>query len=90
MRSANEIMFPATFIALCLGSLHFIVIYLGYFHLSGSSDFGNVSRVVPSIKPTFGIGSVVRRNTVAFTEAAGTDTAHGRLLLIAIINCMVS
>lgn len=42
----------------------------------GSTDMGNVSYVVPSIHPMFGIHTTASNHTVEFTEAAGTVQAH--------------
>ncbi len=40
---------------------------------------GNVSQVVPSINPTFDIGTRAPHYSVAFQEAAGSHTAHGKV-----------
>ncbi|XP_077982359.1 peptidase M20 domain-containing protein 2-like [Glandiceps talaboti] len=50
---------------------------------TGSSDMGNVSHRVPSIRPTFSIDSPAIVKTPAFTQAAGTDSAHKRTLVTA-------
>lgn len=42
---------------------------------AGSTDMGNVSHVVPSIHPTFYIGTDVASHTRAFALAAGTLNA---------------
>lgn len=42
----------------------------------GSTDMGNVSYVVPSIHPMFGIHTTASNHTVEFTKAAGTVQAH--------------
>ncbi|XP_071958162.1 peptidase M20 domain-containing protein 2-like [Antedon mediterranea] len=42
----------------------------------GSTDVGNVSHVIPTILPTFSIGTSARNHTEAFAEAAGSDAAH--------------
>lgn len=39
--------------------------------LQGSTDFGNVSFVVPGIHPYFYIGSNALNHTEQYTEAAG-------------------
>ncbi|XP_014456034.1 xaa-Arg dipeptidase isoform X2 [Alligator mississippiensis] len=44
--------------------------------LSGSTDFGNVSFVVPGIHPYFYIGSDALNHTEQFTEAAGSEEAQ--------------
>ncbi len=38
---------------------------------SGSTDMGNVSHVVPSIHPHFGVGQAVKIHTREFTAVAG-------------------
>lgn len=47
---------------------------------TGSSDMGNVSQAVPSIHPTFGVGTMVVNHTPEFTGAANTDAAHESML----------
>ena len=47
---------------------------------TGSSDMGNVSQVVPSIHPTFGVGQMIFNHTPEFTAAAITDEAHDSML----------
>ena len=44
----------------------------------GSTDMGNVSYVVPSIHPYFGVGTTASCHTREFTQAANTDYAHER------------
>ncbi|KFV10802.1 Peptidase M20 domain-containing protein 2, partial [Pterocles gutturalis] len=44
--------------------------------LSGSTDFGNVTFVVPGIHPYFYIGSDALNHTEQYTEAAGSQTAQ--------------
>ncbi len=46
----------------------------------GSTDMGNVSLVVPSIHPMFGIASEAGNHNEGFTDAAGTPAAHGQML----------
>ncbi|KAM9354846.1 xaa-Arg dipeptidase-like [Pholidichthys leucotaenia] len=43
---------------------------------SGSTDFGNVSFVVPGIHPTFYIGSDALNHTEEYTKAAGAEKAQ--------------
>ncbi len=43
---------------------------------AASTDMGNVSYVVPSIHPFFGIPSAAGNHTPGFTEAAATPEAH--------------
>ncbi|KAI9491851.1 hypothetical protein BDB00DRAFT_830887 [Zychaea mexicana] len=43
---------------------------------TGSTDFGNISNVVPAIHPGFGIHTTASNHTKEFTEAAGTEEAH--------------
>ncbi|XP_063299638.1 xaa-Arg dipeptidase [Pelobates fuscus] len=45
-------------------------------NVSGSTDFGNVSFVVPGIHPYFYIGSEALNHTEAYTEAAGSKEAQ--------------
>ena len=47
---------------------------------TGSTDMGNVSQVVPSIHPTFGVGQMIFNHTPEFTAAAITDAAHTSML----------
>ncbi|KAM8778206.1 xaa-Arg dipeptidase [Rhynchonycteris naso] len=50
---------------------------------SGSTDFGNVSFVVPGIHPYFYIGSNALNHTEQYTEAAGSQEAQFYTLRIA-------
>ncbi|KAM8952986.1 xaa-Arg dipeptidase [Pelodytes ibericus] len=52
-------------------------------NLSGSTDFGNVSYVVPGIHPYFYIGSEALNHTEEYTEAAGSKEAQFYTLRIA-------
>ncbi|KAI9304147.1 hypothetical protein BJ944DRAFT_164137 [Cunninghamella echinulata] len=47
----------------------------------GSTDFGNVSYVLPSIHPMFGIHTDAPNHTIDFTKAAGTPQAHKDAML---------
>lgn len=47
---------------------------------TGSTDMGNVSQIVPSIHPTFGVGQMIFNHTPEFTAAAATDAAHESML----------
>ena len=48
--------------------------FLPYLPVSGSSDMGNISQMVPSIHPTVGYGNPQLRNhTREFAEASCTD-----------------
>lgn len=47
---------------------------------TGSSDMGNVSQVVPSIHPNFGVGSPIVTHSPEFTAAAATEAAHQSML----------
>ena len=49
----------------------------------GSTDMGNVSQVVPSIHPMYGIGTKAVNHTPDFTDAAGTEQAHRQTLIAA-------
>lgn len=44
--------------------------------LLGSTDFGNVTFVVPGLHPYFYIGSDALNHTEQYTEAAGSQTAQ--------------
>src|SRR5438445_12911231 len=50
---------------------------------TGSSDMRNVSRVVPSIHPTFAIGAMALNHTPGFTQMRATDAAHEAMLQVA-------
>ena len=47
----------------------------------GSTDMGNVSKVVPSIHPIYSIGSKAVNHSHAFTTAAITEFAHEKTLI---------
>lgn len=47
---------------------------------TGSSDMGNVSEVVPSIHPMFGVGAMALNHTPAFTAVSATDAAHAAMV----------
>lgn len=47
----------------------------------GSTDFGNVSFVVPGIHPFFYIGSQALNHTAQYTEAAGKSETQDRISL---------
>jgi amidohydrolase len=51
--------------------------------LGGGTDMGNVSRVVPAIHPSFGVGARATVHTADFTPAAVTDDAHAAMLATA-------
>ena len=48
-----------------------------------STDMGNVSYVVPSIHPVYGIPAEAGNHTPLFSDAAGTDEAHEATLVVA-------
>jgi amidohydrolase len=50
---------------------------------TGSTDMGNVSQVVPSIHPSFGVGSPTLTHSPEFTAVAATDAAHEAMLTAA-------
>ena len=50
---------------------------------AGSTDMGNVSQVVPSIHPSFGVGSPTLTHSPEFTAVAATDAAHDAMLTAA-------
>ena len=47
----------------------------------GSTDMGNVSKIIPSIHPLFSIGSTAVNHSHAFTTAAITEIAHKKTLI---------
>lgn len=49
----------------------------------GSTDMGNVSQVVPSIHPMYGIDTKAVNHTPAFTNATCTEIAHRQTLIAA-------
>ena len=51
--------------------------------MAGSTDMGNVSKVVPSLHPFFKIGDDVVPHTVEFQEASGTEAAFEATLIAA-------
>ncbi len=50
---------------------------------TGSTDMGNVSWVVPSIHPTFGVGAFGINHTEGFTKVCATDAAHESMVQVA-------
>jgi amidohydrolase len=50
---------------------------------TGSSDMGNVSQVLPSIHPMFGVGAMAFNHTPAFTSVCATDAAHASMVQVA-------
>jgi len=46
-----------------------------------STDMGDVSHVVPSIHPTYAIGTTAANHSHAFTAGAGTELAHEKTLI---------
>ncbi|XP_060093028.1 xaa-Arg dipeptidase-like [Heteronotia binoei] len=59
-------------------------------NLSGSTDFGNVSHVVPGIHAYFYIGSNALNHTEQFTEAAGSKVAQQYTLRTAKVLAMTA
>ncbi|GFR26002.1 peptidase M20 domain-containing protein 2 [Trichonephila clavata] len=55
-----------------------------------SSDMGDVSHVVPSIHPTYSIGTRAVNHSVEFTQASGTPEAHLTTLITAKSMAMVA
>jgi len=51
--------------------------------MAGSTDMGNVSKVVPSLHPFFKIGDDVVPHTVEFQEVSGTEAAFEATLIAA-------
>jgi len=53
--------------------------------MGGSTDMGNVSYVLPTVHPMFGIpcDPMNANHTAPFTEAAGTEEAHERTIRVA-------
>lgn len=56
----------------------------------GSTDMGNVSYVVPSIHPMFGIRTAAGNHTPDFTAAAATPQAHQEMLTAATAMAMTA
>ena len=56
---------------------------LPQYGMAGSTDMGNVSKVVPSLHPFFKIGDDVVPHTVEFQEASGTEAAFEATLIAA-------
>jgi len=54
---------------------------LPQYGMAGSTDMGNVSKVVPSLHPFFKIGDHVVPHTVEFQEASGTEAAFEAALI---------
>ncbi|XP_067118212.1 xaa-Arg dipeptidase-like [Centruroides vittatus] len=54
-----------------------------YIPFMASSDIGNVSHVVPSIQPTYSIGTSAPNHSSAFTEASGSAKAQQPTLIAA-------
>lgn len=64
-----------------------------YNYLAGSTDFGNVSFIVPGIHPFFYIGTDAFNHTEEYTEAAGMAALVYRELmqfLLMKVNCIIS
>ncbi|XP_078368051.1 xaa-Arg dipeptidase-like [Oculina patagonica] len=49
--------------------------------VNGSTDMGNVSKIIPSIHPMYSIGSKAVNHSHAFTTAAITEIAHEKTLI---------
>ena len=49
---------------------------------TGSTDMGNVSQVVPSIHPSFGVGAPALNHSAEFTAVAATDAAHDNMISV--------
>ncbi|KAI9023776.1 hypothetical protein CLU79DRAFT_701090 [Phycomyces nitens] len=49
--------------------------------VSGSTDMGNITHVIPATHPCFGIHTTATNHTYEFTQAAGTEQAHKDALL---------
>jgi metal-dependent amidase/aminoacylase/carboxypeptidase family protein len=43
---------------------------------------GNVSQVVPSIHPSFGVGAPALNHSAEFTAVAATDAAHENMISV--------
>lgn len=48
-----------------------------------STDMGNVSHIVPSIHPTYSIGTKAANHSLGFTEASGKPEAQKSTLIAA-------
>ncbi len=46
----------------------------------GSTDMGNVTYVVPGLHPSYAVESTAGNHNAGFTEAAGSEEAHGRMI----------
>jgi amidohydrolase len=57
---------------------------------TGSTDMGNISQVVPSIHPSFGIGAPALNHSPEFTAVAATDAAHENMLSVTKILAMTA
>ncbi len=55
---------------------------------TGSTDMGNISQVVPSIHPSFGVGAPALNHSPEFTAAAVTDAAHENMISVAKVLAM--
>jgi amidohydrolase len=66
-----------------LGRLGMFLDELPQYGFSGSTDMGNVSKVVPSLHPFFKIKDGVAPHTVEFREAANTEAAFEAMLIAA-------
>jgi amidohydrolase len=49
---------------------------------TGSTDMGNVSQVVPSIHPSWGVGAPALNHSAEFTAVAATDAAHENMISV--------
>lgn len=56
----------------------------------GSTDMGNVSTVVPSIHPAFGIGEMEMIHTSGFQKASGEPAVHKYAHRAAIVMAMTT
>jgi len=66
-----------------LSHLGMLLDELPQYGFSGSTDMGNVSKVVPSLHPFFKIKDGVAPHTVEFREAASTEAAFEAMLIAA-------
>lgn len=69
-----------------LGRMHYTLKVLSLqflkdMFLIGSTDFGNVSFLVPGIHPFFYIGTKALNHTAQYTEAAGKSEPQSRISL---------
>ena len=58
--------------------------------LTSSTDFGNVSQLVPGIHPRYKVGDGVATHSPPFAEVANTTEAHSKTIVVAKAICLTS